>query len=427
MRQSGIFRALRHRDYAVFSAGSWVSAVGMWVQRVGIGVLTWDLTHSPAWLGGIALAQAIPSLVLVPFAGAVADRTDRVRMLRATQIFSALVGGVLAWMVISGAITIYWLAALVIVLGVANTIGLPARMTIAPTLVPREDLSAALATNSVLFHSTAFIGPAIGGVLIAQAGIGSAFVVNAASYLVMWASLFAVTPLRQEHKAGGGGLMSDVLEGIHYTAAHRGIGPVLLLTVFIAFLGRPVVELLPGFVDVVFGRDSVEEGVATLFSAFGLGGILASLWLANRGRIEGMTAIFLVSSLLIAATTVAFALAPHYAVAVVMMAVIGASGTVGQSGAQILVQNAVDGSMRARVLSLYTLNYRAAPALGALLMGGLSALLGLQTPVVLGACLCAAATLWLMRRRHELRDMLEAGDGDSAPGPAAEAKPSAAL
>ena len=120
----------------------------MWVQRVGIGVLTWDLTHSPAWLGGIALAQAIPSMVLVPFAGAVADRTDRVRMLRATQIFSALVGGVLAWMVISGAITIYWLTALVIVLGVANTIGLPARMTIAPTLVPREDLSAALATNS---------------------------------------------------------------------------------------------------------------------------------------------------------------------------------------------------------------------------------------------------------------------------------------
>ena len=82
--------------------------------------------------------------------------------------------------------------------------------------------------------------------------------------------------------------------------------------------------------------------------------------------------------------------------------------------------------MRARVVSLYTLNYRAAPALGTLLMGGLSALLGLQMPVVLGACLCAVAALWLMRRRHELRDMLEAGDGDSQPGPAAEAKPSAA-
>ncbi len=426
LRQSGIYRAFRHRDYAVFSTGSWVSAAGMWIQRVGIGVLTWDLTHSPAWLGGIALAQALPSMVLVPFAGAVADRVDRVRILRTAQICSALVGGVLAWMVISGAITIYWLAGLVIVLGVSNTMGLPALMTIAPTLVPREDLSAALATNSVLFHSTSFIGPAIGGVLIAQAGIGSAFVVNAASYLVMWALLFTVTPLRQEHEAGGGGLMSDVLEGIHYTAAHRGIGPVLLLTVFIAFLGRPVVELLPGFVDVVFGRGSVEEGVATLLSASGLGGFLGSLWLANRGRIEGMTTIFLVSSLLIAAAIVAFALAPFYAAAVVMMAVIGASGTACQSGAQILVQNAVDGSMRARVVSLYTLNYRAAPALGALLMGGLSALLGLQTPVVLGACLCAVAALWLMRRRHELRDMLEAGDGDSPPGPAAEAKPSAA-
>lgn len=405
-RKSGLYRSLRHRDYAIFSAGSWVSAAGMWVQRVGIGVLTWELTHSPAWLGGIALAQALPSMFLVPFAGAVADRVDRVKLLGGTQVLSAVLGGVLAWLIVADLITIWLLALFAVLIGVANTIGLPARMTIAPTLVPRADLSAALATNSVFFHSTSFIGPAIGGLLIAQFGIGSAFVANALSYIAMWVALLFINPLVAEHKAGGHGILSDVLEGLRYTAAHRGIGPAILLTTLVAFLARPLADLLPGFVDVVFQREP-EVGVATFLSAFGIGGMLVSLWLANRGRIEGMTRIFIVASLLIALATGLFAVTPSYWVAVGLMVLIGGAGTVSQSGAQMLVQQAVDGSMRARVLSLYTLNYRAAPSLGALLMGWLSAVFGLQAPVVGGAILCALAALWLMRRHHVLVEELE--------------------
>ena len=146
------------------------------------------------------------------------------------------------------------------------------------------------------------------------------------------------------------------------------------------------------------------------WSAFGIGGMAASLWLANRNRIEGTTTILLLGTATSGVLTAVFASTDSFAAALAIMVVLGAAGSATMNGAQILIQNAVEGSMRARVMSLYSFNYRAAPALGAMAMGGASTVVGLQFPVAAGALLLLAIWYWVFLRRR-LRQALETGGG----------------
>lgn len=417
----GLVRAFRHRDYAVFMTGHWISTIGMWVQRVAVGWLTWELTHSGAWLGGIALAQALPSLILLPISSAVADRVDRLKLLRTTQILQFLVTGALAILTIFGLITIWWLLVAVILFGLIMTFSMPASQTMAPNLVPREDLSAAVAVGSVVFGSSAFIGPAIAGLLIANVGIGWAFAFNAFSYLAQYVGIKMIRNFRHENRGGPKqSIIADMLEGIRYVGRHNVILPFLVLSVTSSFLLRPLTDLLPGLADVVF--KSGAEGLATLFTAFGIGGMIGALWIANRNRTDGITTFFFVGSMLVAALTFVVATTSSFIVAIIAMSFLGLVGSIASNSAQIGIQHSVDGAMRARVMGLYTLNWRAAPSLGAMLMGGMSSFFGLQVPVAVGASICLLAFMILLPRRRAIADAVELAEAERNLAQAADAK-----
>ncbi|MEE2761639.1 MAG: MFS transporter, partial [Pseudomonadota bacterium] len=401
-----------------------ISNVGMWVMRIGIGWFTWELTYSGAWLGAIALIQAGPSLVLVPFAGAIADRFDRLTILRVTQLGSVILSAGIAAMALADMVNIYVLATYAFLHGIVGTFGIPARVTIGPNLVPKEDVSAAIAVSSVIFGSATFIGPALAGVIINWIGIGYTFALNGLTFLLMYIALGMITLARAEHQTSGSSLTSDVVEGIRYVAGHAGILPVIVLTISAAILARPLTELLPGFADVIFERGS--DGLAAMMSSFGIGGMVGSLWLANRNRVEGTTTILLMGSATLGVLTAVFASTASFAAALVIMLVLGLAGSATMNGAQILIQSAVEGSMRARVMSLYSFNYRAAPALGAMIMGSASSEMGLQFPVAIGALTLLAIWYWVFVRRRRLRQALEsistisAKVGPSSSGSAAE-------
>lgn len=406
VRDKGMGRALRHRDFALFSLTGWLSTIGFWIQRLAVGWLTWELTHSAAWLGAMALAHALPPLFLTPFTGAVADRLDRLVLMRYSQSASILLNSLLAGLVLADAITVEIMFLITLATGIAVAFNMPARMTIAPALVPREDLSAAIAVNSFLWQSSAFLGPAIAGVLVAAWGLGPAFVANVLSFLPFYAILFVIKLTHVDQRARGGkSLLADVVEGLRYCATHKGIGPVIASALVISLLSRPLTDLLPGFVGAVF--DAGPTALGNLMSLLGVGGMVGSLWMANRNRIGGTTTIYLAGAIGVSALTIGFTLTPSLGVAMAIMVGLGFTGSMTGNAAQTLVQNSVEGSFRARVLGLLSLSHQG-PAVGAMVLGAAATWLGLQASVAFAAAIGLVFVLWLARGRGTITRALEA-------------------
>jgi MFS family permease len=418
---NGFRQTFRHRSFAIYSAAQWVSNIGMWVSRVGIGWFAWDLTHSGAWLGAVAAAQALPSVFLTPFAGALADRMDQVKLMRITQAASGLLAAAIAAATFAGIVTPIVLLAYSLAHGVFFAMGMPARITIGPNLVPREDVAAAIAVSSVIFGSSMFIGPAVSGLLIEHAGIAWTFTANACAFGSMYLALHSIKLARVENTRPRGetSLIADTVEGIKFVAGHRGILSIMLVAFLMSLAIRPLLDLMPGFADEIFHRPT--EGLATLMSAFGIGAMAGSAWMANRNRLGGTTTITIAGVALSAALNIVFAAVPIYPVGIAVAGVMGFTAAMGFNGAQTLVQNAAAGPMRARVMGLYAYNFQGVPALGAMLMGAASHVFGLQWPVIVGGALCLAATgfAWLCRR--DVAKDMESIDGGAASSPPSRA------
>jgi MFS family permease len=405
LKSGGIVRAFRHRDFAIYSIASWCSDNGMWMMRIGMGWLTWDLTHSGAWLGSMVLAQALPSVFLVPFAGAMADRIDRVKIMRVTISISIVIAASLSALTYAGYVNIWVLLSFAIVHGIVGTLAVPARVTIGPNLVPRADIAAAIGVSSVMFGSATFLGPAIAGILITQFSIAFTFAGNALMNALLVIALWIIKVARSEINKSHGSILFDVVEGMKYAARHPGIMPTLMLATFSSTLVRPVGDLMPGISDTVFGQGA--HGLATLMACMGIGGMVGSFWLANRNRIVGMSSIFLHGTTVYALSTAAFAASDNFTLGLICMVVIGCSMSVSNNASQILIQNAVVGSMRARIMSLYSYNYRTMPALGALAMGTAANSIGFQIPVGVGAIALLVGLVWAYRQRDAMRNSLE--------------------
>ena len=395
-----IARTLAHRNFDIYVAGNSVSLIGTWMQRIGVGWLAWELSHSGAVLGLAAFADLFPGVLIGPFGGALADRVDRLRVIKIAQTLIMLQALALFVLTASGAITVPLLVALVLFQGAVIGFNQPARLALIPSLVPRPDLATAVAINSIVFNTARFIGPALAGVAIVALDVSAVFALNALSFL---AFLFALSRLRLDPIAvprSRRSMLGAITDGLNYALRHPGIGPILLLQAVLAVCARPFVELLPGFAAEVFGRGA--PGLAMLSSTIGIGAIAGGLWLAQRPGQAGLPRIVLATSVLTALTVLAFALCPWFWPAVACVALAGFAIVVAGAGTQTVLQTAVDEDMRGRVLSLFGLIFRGGPALGALAIGGASEALGLQAPLAAGALLGLVAALLLWRRRDAI-------------------------
>jgi MFS family permease len=396
----GIAGALAHRPYRLYVTGNAASLVGTWAQRIAVGWLAWELTGSGTWLGILALADLFPSVLIGPFAGAFADRHDRLTILLVTQWLAMLQSACLFVLALFGWLSVGGLVGLVLFQGLVMGFGQPARLAVISQLVPRESLPTAVAINSAVFNSARFVGPSIAGPLILVGGLPLCFLVNTVSYcglLVVLRRLRRELPSARSPSTGRSGLFSDVVSGLRYVVRHPGIGPVLAMVTATALGVRPFMELLPGFVGQVLGRGA--GSLAAMGAGFGLGAVVGALCMAGRTAGASLVPLWLGASALCATGVLALSTVTDPAPALALAALMGLTMSVSGISAQTLIQLAVEEHVRGRVLSLYGVIFRAGPALGALAIGMASDRVGLPLPLAIGAILTlfAWSRVWIRR------------------------------
>lgn len=385
-----LFRVWAYRNYALFMGGMAPSLVTLWMQRVGVGWLAWELTHSPAWLGAVAAADLGPMLVLGPLAGAVTDRGHPLLQSKITQALLLLQAALLALVTYAGWVTIEILLALSLVSGALQPFGSTARHAIVPATVPRDAFATAIATDSALFNASRFVGPAIAGLVIPFAGVGGTFVVHTVGCTVFLAALCLMDlapPQRKNRRTGN--ILGDIGESLRYARTHSGIGPLFLLLALISTVVRPVQDMLPGFAGSVFHSGAV--GLAWLTSGMGVGAMVSAVSIAMRGHVVGLTRNVVWACLGLSGSVFGFIATSELWISVPFAALTGYTMNNMSTGTQTLVQSAISNDMRGRVMGLYTLIYRGMPALGAVAIGGLAETLGLRTTFAVSAALALGA------------------------------------
>ena len=406
MAFSNVADAWKQRNFAIYMTGAGIALVGMWAQRIAVAWLAWELTKSTTWLGLIAFADLFPTIILTPIAGVIADRMDRRKLSLISQFAAFLQAIVLTVLVYTDWIDIWSLFFLTFLLGIAMAYATAARLAMVPNLMEAEHVPSALASDAAIYNSARVVGPMLAAVLIAFVGIAGAFLVNCLTYVVFLVCLMKIRLVRNESRGRTGGMLAQTLEGMRYAAKHPGIGPMLIVLTALAISVKPFLDLLPGLADNVF--NSGVNGFAQLAAAGGTGAVLCAIWFALRGRIEGLTFITLSGLIVGPLGIVLMCISDMFWLGLIGSFIAGSSITLTGTGVQTLMQHSVDGAIRGRVLSLYGMLHRGVPALGALLMGIMGDLIGLQPTLIGGALIfCIPVLIWVLSRWRQIRPALE--------------------
>ena len=367
---------------------------------VAMGYLAYELTGSASLLGVVHGAQAIPMLALSPFGGVLADRFDRRRLMQLGQIIAAASALLVAIAIVTGSIHWSHLVVMGFLYGTVIAVAIPARHAAIPDLVGRRHLGNAMALNGTVLSVTFLVGPGVGGALYAFAGPGMVFFVIAGLGLLA-VLLTCVLPrlMPVGHKPRS--VLGELAEGLKYAARSPLIRLLLLMTLATASLAIPFRFVLPVFVVDVYERG--PEALGLLVSVMGAGSLAGALALAGvRTGIRGV--VLIVSAITSAAGLLVLAAVPLYAVAAVMMLVLG----IADSGRRILTQTLMvensDPEYRGRTMSLHLMSFGLVPL--AVMPVGV-AIEYFDVRVVIGAmaALLFAITIAMLATQRELREL----------------------
>ncbi|OGA52011.1 MAG: hypothetical protein A3G25_19270 [Betaproteobacteria bacterium RIFCSPLOWO2_12_FULL_63_13] len=390
----GIGQALRSRNLVLYCSGLGFALTGTFAFVVALGWMTWEMTHSTAWVGTMVLAETIPNVVVSPFAGVIIDRTSAQRALFWAQLLASITVSAMTVVTFGEWMTIEILLGFVILLGACNGVAFPAHFAIMPRLVPRRDLSGAIAFQSSISQAARFAGPALAGIILVWFGVAAAFAFKAVSYYALLLALMLIRIDESKTRTlATPGVIDDLAAGVRYAWSSLTIRMLLVVAVALAIFLRPVVEIMPAFVGSVL--KSGPEPLGWLLPAAGLGAVFASLWLTWRGATKGITQIMLLNFAATAVVLIAFLYSSSLALGVACLFVYGFTSSVVLISNQILIQNTVDDRMRARVMSLYGISIRALPALGAFIVGHLGEVFGLVPSLLGGGALGLLFWLWM--------------------------------
>ncbi|OGA15929.1 MAG: hypothetical protein A3H33_05125 [Betaproteobacteria bacterium RIFCSPLOWO2_02_FULL_65_20] len=394
------FRALAERDFRLYFFGQVVSLVGTWVQQVAMAWITYRVTGSAFMLGVIAFSGQIPSLLLSPLGGLLADRMDRRKLLAMIQVVAMAVAAWLGFVSYTESFSATVLVIAAVVLGVSSALEMPTRQAfILQTIHDRSHATNAIALNSIAFNGARLVGPAVAGAVLALIGETACFVVNAVSYLAAIYTLLAMRPRAVDHHRRGGSFR----EALQYLQSFEPARWLLITVAAASFCAAPMMTFMP-----VYAKDIFHGGPDTLgmlMGASGLGAVLAGLYLANRTTVVGLGARIGAGCLAIGVASVAFSYNPFFLVALPVLVVSGASTIIVITASNILLQHLVPEHLRGRVMALFTMSFLGMLPVSALLAGGLAHVAGVELVFVIAGFGTIVAGHAFRRQLPRLREM----------------------
>jgi len=408
-RRGGVFAFLsvfQHRNYRLFFSGQLVSLMGTWITNVTQGWLVYSLTHSPLLLGVTSFAGQIPVFFLAAFGGAISDRFDRRRLLLITQTLACAESLALAVLTLTHLITIWEIVCLALFQGFINAFDVPARQAMTVEMVGREDLRHAISLNSMMFNLARIVGPTVAGILIALAGAGVCFALDAASYGAVIVSLclmaFAAKPLRKHAQP-----FKSVLLGFRYAWGEREIRVSLLLIALCSAGGASYLPLLPAIARDVLHQGS--EGLGFLYGAVGMGALLGAYALA-RVPDRHLFATPVVAACCFGLSLIAFSQSHIFRLSWLLLLPSAFSLMLLGGSTNTIIQLLSRDDMRGRVVAFYAMGFMGMMPWGSLILGWVAEHVGTGLAVTVGGCICVLAALGAGYDRRGARWRLKAAE-----------------
>ena len=397
-------RALSHRNLRLFFAGQCVSLTGTWMQSVGQGWLVYRLTHSSELLGVIGFLAQLPVFLLGVYAGSVADRHPRRRVVLATQVNATLQAALLATLTLTGAVRPWHLLPLALMLGMSYAFEIPARQALLGEIAG-EAMPNALALNSSIVNAARVVGPAIAGYVVAAVGEGWCFALNALSFLgTIWALLVMELPPEAPRPAVRRG--AHLAEGLAYAGRTPMVSALLALLAVQSFFAMPFLTFLPLFAgDVLRGGPTL---LGSLQAATGVGALTAGVLLMLRSGVRGLERRVGLGASSMALGLAVFSLSRSTPLSLAALLVAG-FGFISQStGSLTLLQGFAPPEMRGRVMGLFSTLFVGLTPFGALAGGFAVARYGAPRTLLTGALALGAASLVFHARLPRLRRTIAA-------------------
>lgn len=321
------------------------------MQSMALAWLVYRLSGSPFLLGLVELVARAPILVFGIVGGLFADRWPRRQLMMIAEASLLVQATLLAILTLSGAITIGWILALALLLGIFSALEIPVRQSFVADLVPRQDIPSAIGLNSSLFNAARIIGPSLAGLIVGLAGEGLCFVINAFSFVIILACLWAMR-LEPKRRPATGNAWEQLHEGLHYAWHTPHVRAVLAVTAMLSIVSMPYSTLLP-----VFARDILHrgpEGLGSLMAASGVGALAAALRHAGRDTVKGLGRAIARAVALFGISLMVFAASSVFWVSAAAMVGIGFGMISSLAGINILLQSLVPDALRGRVVSFFT-------------------------------------------------------------------------
>lgn len=368
-------RALRNPNFRLFWCGNLASNVGTWMQNVAQGWLVLLLTNSAFWLGVVSFAGSIPFLLFTLFGGVIADRVDKRRLLFATQTAMMVLAFLLSALAFfkghdgKPLITIWELAAIAFLNGVALSMNSPSYQAMVPRLVEREDLTNAIALNSAQFHMSRIVGPSLGGYAMAAFGVAGNFFLNGLSFFAM---LFALTRIRipvqpaPPHQS----VWASLQAGFRYVRGDAQMFVVMLLTAVMSLLVMPFIAFIPFFARNQLGAGA--SGLGWLLASSGAGAVAAAVTVASLGVVRHRGLVITISSMAVMLVVIGFCFTHSFALALCLMPLEGYGMILTISSVNVAIQHLSSDEMRGRVMGIFGTCAMGLPPLGSLAAGEFS-------------------------------------------------------
>ncbi len=399
-----MLRAFSSRNFRLYYIGQAISLIGTSMTQVATSWLVYRLTDSAWLLGLVGFASQIPTLVLIPLGGIVADRTNRHRILLVAQVLGMLQSLALTWLALSGTINVWQIAFLGVLQGIINAFDIPTRQAFLPETVSKENLGNAIALYSSLVSVSVMVGPAIAGLLIAAVGSGLCFLLDSISYIAVIIALLAMNLAPKKAVISKRKPLEELKTSFKYAFGFLPIRSVLIGSALVCCVWGFYLALGP-----IFAKEILQGGPNTfgfLMTASSLGTLAGGIYLTKHSNVLESGKVLALGICFMGVSLIVFALSRVFWLSLLSLLAAGFGFILQIIAGRTLLQLLVSDENRGQITGLYVMASTGAVPIGNLIAGALASKIGSSNTVILGASICIAGSIFFMQQISTFRDLI---------------------